>query len=72
MRCEVQYGEVSELETTGAKGDGVVVGRNRSIALFEHGHHDAAFPHRGNCTPREDEVEEVKKGRLPPREWNVK
>ena len=50
---------LEKLETTGSKGDGTVVGRNRSIATFEDGHHDAAFPQRGNCTPREDEVEEV-------------
>ena len=67
----VEYQMLEKLETTGSKGDGTVVGRNRSIATFEDGHHDAAFPQRGNCSPREDEVEEVEKGRLPPREWNL-
>ena len=67
----VKYQMLEKLETTEGKGDGAVVGRNRSIATFQDGHHDAAFAHRGNSTPRENEVEEVKKGRLPPREWNL-
>ena len=50
-----------------------IVGGETGVSPFEDGdrHNNAPFPHSGNHTPGQDEVEEIEQGALPPRERDL-
>ena len=67
MRCDARVDEVLEHfeEETGSKRNGTIIVRKRRVPTLENRDDDAAFPERGDHTPRENEVEENEDSVLP-------
>ena len=62
---------LEEFEAAQRKRDRATVGGETCVVPFENGHNNAPFPQSGNHTPRQDDVEEIEQGALPPRERDL-